>query len=74
MRAQAAKPDETSNPSSFDELDKVKLTKAITAKGKSFAPGIRGTIVYCHGTQAYEVEFPGIHDFFQIPAEYLQKV
>ena len=73
MPAPAITPGEAGKTSSFNELDKVKLIKAMTDKGRRFAPGIVGTIVYCHSTKAYEVEFPGIHDFFQIPPEYLEK-
>lgn len=73
MPAPVFKPDEKDEPLSFDELDRVRLTKAITAKGRKFDPGISGTVVYCHGKDAYEVEFPGIKDFFQIPAGYLEK-
>jgi len=65
--------DKEAEPLSFNELDKVKLIKTVIAKGRSFPGGLAGTVVYCHGTEAYEVEFPGIHDFFQIPAGYLEK-
>jgi hypothetical protein len=44
----------------------------MTVKGRRLASGATGTIVYCHGVAAYEVEFPGIHDIFQIPAEDLE--
>jgi hypothetical protein len=45
----------------------------MTVKGRHLASGATGTIVYCHGVAAYEVEFPDIHDIFQIPAEDLEK-
>jgi hypothetical protein len=65
-------------PAPAAKRDKVKLTRPITVKGHSFAPGLSGTIVYCHGTYchgaaAYEVAFPEIRDFFQIPTETLAK-
>jgi len=56
------------------ELDRVKLTRAVSVKDRAFAPGLVGTVVYCHGAAAYEVEFPGINDIFQIPADDLEKV
>jgi len=56
----------------FGELDRIKLKRAMTVKGRRLASGATGTIVYCHGVAAYEVEFPGIHDIFQIPAEDLE--
>jgi hypothetical protein len=55
------------------ELDRVKLTETITAKGRILRSGLVGTIVYCHGSEAYEVEFPGISDFFQVPQGSLAK-
>ena len=56
------------------ELDRVKLTKTVRDKGKAIGPGLRGTIVLCHGVEAYEVEFDGIDDFFQISAKDLEKL
>jgi len=53
----------------FGELDRIRLKRAMTVKGRRLDSGATGTIVYCHGVAAYEVEFPGIHDIFQIPAE-----
>jgi hypothetical protein len=55
------------------ELDRVKLTWAVSVKDRAFAPGLVGTVVYCHGATTYEVEFPGIDDIFQIPADHLEK-
>ncbi len=57
----------------FGELDRIRLKRAMTVKGRHLASGATGTIVYCHGVAAYEVEFPDIHDIFQIPAEDLEK-
>jgi hypothetical protein len=57
----------------FQEFDRVKLVKAITAKGRALRVGLAGSVVYCHGGDAYEVEFSGISDFFQIPRDHLQK-
>jgi hypothetical protein len=75
MSVPVTKPEDKSKPADFDELDKVKLTKTITAKGKTFPPGLEGIIGYCHGTEAYEVEFPGIHHFFfQVPFGSLEKL
>jgi hypothetical protein len=54
-------------PPALQELDRVKLTETVTAKGRVLRSGMEGTIVYCHGSEAYEVEFPGISDFFQVP-------
>ncbi len=53
----------------FGELDRIRLKRAMTVKGRRLDSGATGTIVYCHGVAAYEVEFPGIHHIFQIPAE-----
>ncbi len=58
----------------FGELDRVKLKRAVSTEARDFDPGMMGTIVHCHGTQAYEVEFDGIDDFFQIAAEDLAKI
>jgi hypothetical protein len=55
------------------ELDRIRLKKPISAKGRSFALGLLGTVVYGHGTAAYAIEFPGISDIFQIPAAFLEK-
>lgn len=56
------------------ELDRVRLTKAVSDKGRQLAPGLKGTVVLCHGTEAYEVEFDAIgDDFFQIAAKDLEK-
>jgi hypothetical protein len=57
---------------SFGELDRIRLKRSMTVKGRRLASGATGTIEYCHGVAAYEVEFPGIHDIFQIPAEDLE--
>jgi hypothetical protein len=56
------------------ELDRVKLVKAVSDKGRALGPGLQGTVVLCHGLEAYEVEFDGIDDFFQISAKDLEKV
>jgi hypothetical protein len=73
MPATSAKA-EAEKPSDFDELDRVKLKKAISVEGRDFAPGLTGTVVLRHGHKAYEVEFDAIQDVFGIPAEYLEKV
>ena len=57
----------------FGELDIVRLKKPIMVKGQALASGLTGTIVYCHGVEAYEVEFSGLNDIFQIYAEDLEK-
>lgn len=72
MPATLKKP-EAEKSSDFDEFDRVKLKKAISVEGKDFAPGLAGTIVLCHGHEAYEIEFDGIHDVFGVPAEFLEK-
>jgi hypothetical protein len=56
------------------ELDQVRLIKAMSVNDRALAPGLVGTIVYCHGIAAYEVEFPGISEIFQIPAGDLEKI
>jgi hypothetical protein len=56
------------------ELDRVTLRRAVTDKGRMLAPGLKGTVVLCHGTDAYEVEFDDIaDDFFQIAAKDIEK-
>jgi hypothetical protein len=55
------------------ELDRVKLVSAVSDKGRALGPGLQGTVVLCHGSEAYEVEFDGIDDFFQISAKDLEK-
>jgi len=54
-------------------LDRVKLVKAVSDRGRALGPGLQGTVVLCHGAEAYEVEFDGIDDFFQISAKDLEK-
>jgi hypothetical protein len=56
------------------ELDRVKLVKAVSDRGRALGPGLQGTVVLCHGAEAYEVEFDGIDDFFQISAKDLEKI
>ena len=57
------------------ELDRVALKRAVSDKGRALPPGLTGTVVLCHGATAYEVEFDAIDgDFFQIPAEDLEKI
>jgi hypothetical protein len=73
MPAPSPRP-ETAKPPDFDELDRVKLKKAIAVEGRDFRSGLAGTIVLCHGHEAYEVEFDSIDDVFGIPAEYLEKI
>ncbi len=73
MPPTSAKP-ETKPPSGFDELDRVMLKEASAVEGRALAPGFVGTVVFCHGSTAYEVEFDGIHDVFGVPAEYLDKL
>jgi len=57
----------------FDELDRVWLKSPVHDKGTRLPAGKQGIIVLCHGTEAYEVEFPDIQDFFQIKAQDLEK-
>jgi hypothetical protein len=61
-------------PLPLRELDHVKLIKAMSVNDTALTPGLVGTIVYCHGIAAYEVEFPGISEIFQIPADDLEKI
>jgi hypothetical protein len=61
-------------PPALHELDRVKLVNSVSDKGRALGPGLRGTVVLCHGSEAYEVEFDGIDDFFQISAKDLEKV
>jgi hypothetical protein len=61
-------------PTALYELDRVKLVKAVQDKGRALGPGLQGTIVLCHGAEAYEVEFDEIDDFFQISAKDLEKI
>ncbi len=56
------------------DLDRVKLKKAVTVEGTSLRSGLEGTIVLCHGTEAYEVEFDGISDFFALEPDFLEKI
>jgi hypothetical protein len=65
---------EADRSSGFDELDRVRLKRAISVEGRDFAPGLTGTIVLRHGHKAYEVEFDAISDVFGIPEDYLEKV
>jgi hypothetical protein len=58
----------------LQELDRLKLVKAVTDKGRALGPGLRGTVVLCHGSEAYEFEFDGIDDFFQVSAKDLEKI
>jgi hypothetical protein len=58
----------------LDELDRVTLVSAVSDKGMTLDPGLQGTVVLCHGSEAYEVEFDGIDDFFQISAKDLAKI
>jgi fatty acid/phospholipid biosynthesis enzyme len=57
----------------FRDLDRVRLTETITEKGRTLFAGLEGTIVYCHGSEAFEVEFQGISDFFQVSQANLVK-
>jgi len=61
-------------PVALDELDRVRLNKAVRTEGRALASGLTGTVVLCHGVAAYEVEFDGIHDFFEVKAEDLEKI
>jgi len=56
------------------DLDRVKLTAVSKDRGRTIASGAVGTVVFCYGNTAYEVEFDGIDDFFQVPAENLEKI
>ncbi len=58
----------------FDELDRVRLKKALETEGAVLRAGLEGTIVLCHRNEAFEVEFDGINDFFQISWEDLEKI
>jgi len=58
----------------FNELDRVKLKKSLETEGAALGAGLEGTIVLCHGNEAFEVEFEGIHDFFQIEWDDLEKI
>lgn len=74
MPTSSAKP-KSERASGFDELDRVKLKKAISVEGRTLDAGLTGTIVLCHGTTAYEVEFDAIDDdVFGIPAKYLETI
>jgi hypothetical protein len=59
-------------PVALDELDRVRLNKAVQTEGRTLASGLTGTVLLCYGTKAYEVEFDGIHDFFEVKAEDLE--
>jgi hypothetical protein len=50
----------------FDELDRVRLRKSLETERRALPSGLEGTIVLCHGNVAFEVEFNGIYDFFEI--------
>jgi len=65
---------EVPKPATLGELERVRLKNAVESEGRALASGLTGTIVLCHGTQAYEVEFDGIHDVFGISAEDLEKI
>ncbi len=56
------------------DLDRVALTQALIVDGVTLAQGRIGTVVFCHGAEAYEVEFEGIDDFFQIRSGFLSKI
>jgi len=56
------------------ELDRVRLRKALETEGSVLRSGLEGTIVLCHGNVAFEVEFDGIEDFFEIYWEDLEKI
>jgi len=58
----------------LQELDRVQLKATVVLKERTLHAGMEGVVVYCHGSIAYEVEFPGINDFFQIYAENLKKI
>ncbi len=73
MSSSKTKRDREKQPA-FHELDDVKVTKPLVVNDHLLAAGMAGTIVYCHGVAAYEVEFPGINDIFQIPADHLAKI
>ncbi len=61
-------------PRGLDELDRVRLKKTVSERDRVLRAGLTGTIVLCHGTVAYEVEFDGIHDFFEVRADDLEKI
>jgi len=58
----------------FRDLDRVKLRQDLDVEGHHIGAGSLGTIVFCQGSEAYEVEFEGINDFFQISPAFLEKV
>jgi hypothetical protein len=77
--SKAAKADSTrGDPSPLSlvlhELDRVRLKRAMTVEGASLRSGLEGTVVLCHGSKAYEVEFDGIEDFFAMEPEVLEKI
>jgi hypothetical protein len=41
----------------FSELSVVKLRQSATIEGIDLSKGDEGTIVLCHGNEAYEIEF-----------------
>jgi hypothetical protein len=73
MPVTSAKPATARTPR-FEELDRVKLTKAISVEGRMLQPDLTGTVLLCHGRTAYEVEFDGIQDVFGVPAEFLERL
>jgi UDP-N-acetylglucosamine pyrophosphorylase len=54
-------------------LDLVRLKTSVCDKGTLPPAGKQGTILLCHGIEAFQVEFPDIQDFFQIKAQDLEK-
>jgi len=56
------------------ELDRVRLRRALETEGSVLGLGLEGTILLCHGNVAFEVEFDGIEDFFEIYWEDLEKI
>ena len=50
------------------------LKEDFQVEGRALGAGLVGTIMRCHGSQAYEVAFDGIHDVFGVLAEYLDKL
>jgi hypothetical protein len=61
------------SPTILLEHEHVRLRKTLTIEGRIFRAGTEGVIIFCHGTEAYQVEFPEINDFFLVYAENLEK-
>ena len=60
---------------SYDDFTPVSLVRPIDVDGVHMPAGARGVIMaaWADGL-AYEVEFDGIHDFFEVRADDLEKI